>query len=115
MWLIVILFAAAAAVGVTMAVAALRGRFPPVASAVLHGACAGTALVLLLIAVLAQGLRGAALWALVCLLAAGIGGCTLAFAFHARRKPLPSAFVAGHASIAVVGFLLLLAAALRLL
>jgi len=115
MWLIVILFAVAAVVGVTMAIAAFQGRFPPVAAAVLHGAFAGSALVLLLIAVLAQGLRGAALWALICFLIAALGGFTLAFAFHARRKPLPSGFVAGHASLAVVGLLLLLAAALRLL
>ena len=55
MWLIWILFVLAATVGLTMAVAAWRGRFPPVLSAVLHGALALSALVLLLIAVTPRG------------------------------------------------------------
>ena len=34
---------------------------------------------------------------------------TLAFNFHARRQPLPKGFVAGHAALALLGLLLLLA------
>jgi hypothetical protein len=109
MWLIWILFALAALVGLTMAVAAWRGRFPPVMSAVLHGALALGALVLLSIAVTAQGARGAGFWALICLTLAALGGLTLAFNFHARRQPLPKGFVAGHATLALLGLLLLLA------
>lgn len=115
MWLIIGLFAVAAVVGLTMAIAALQGKFPPVPSAILHGVLAAAALVLLLMAVLVKGAGGAALWALGCLLLAAIGGFTLAFGFHARKKPLPPAFVAGHALIAAVGLLLLLAGALKLI
>ena len=114
MWLIIILFAIAAVVGLTMAVAAFQGRFPPVPSAVLHGIFAATALVLLLIAVAVQGATGAALWALVLFVIAALGGFGLAFGFHARKRALPKGFVAVHALIAVVGFLLLLAGALKL-
>ena len=115
MWLIIGLFAVAAVVGLTMAIAAFQGKLPPVPSAILHGVLAAAALVLLLMAVLLKGAGGAALWALGCLLLAAIGGFTLAFGFHARRKPLPPAFVAGHALIAAVGLLLLLAGALKLI
>lgn len=115
MWLIIILFALAALIGVTMAVAAFQGKFPPVPSAVLHGLLAASALVLLLIAVLSQGAAGPAAWALGLFVIAALGGFTLAFGFHARKKPLPKPFVAVHALVAVIGFLLLLAGALRLL
>lgn len=115
MWLIIILFAVAAVIGLTMAVAAFQGKFPPVPSAVLHGLLAASALVLLLIAVLAQGAAGPAAWALGLFVIAALGGSTLAFGFHARKKPLPKGLVAGHALLAVIGFLLLLAGALRLL
>ncbi|HUO20504.1 MAG TPA: hypothetical protein VMU44_12090 [Steroidobacteraceae bacterium] len=115
MWLIIGLFAVAAVVGLTMAIAAFQGKLPPVPSAILHGVLAAAALVLLLMAVLVKGAGGAALWALGCLLLAALGGLTLAFGFHARRKPLPPGFVAGHALIAAVGLLLLLAGALKLI
>ena len=114
MWLIIILFAVGAVVGLTMAVAAFQGRFPPVPSAVVHGLFVAAALVLLLIAVAVQGATGAALWALVLFVIAAIGGFALAFGFHARKKPLPKGFVAVHALVAVVGFLLLLAGVLKL-
>jgi hypothetical protein len=114
MWLIIILFAVAAVIGVTMAMAAYQGKFPPVPSAVLHGLLAATALVLLLIAVLSQGFAGAAAWALGLLVVAALGGFGLAFGFHARKKPLPKGVVAVHAAVAVIGVLLLLAGALKL-
>lgn len=115
MWLIIVLFAVAAVIGLTMAIAAFQGRFPPVPSAVLHGLLAASALVLLLIAVISQGAHGPAAWALGLFLIAALGGFGLAFGFHARKKPLPKGMVAGHAVIAVIGFLLLLGAALKLL
>jgi hypothetical protein len=115
MWLIIAIFAVAAAVGVTMAIAAFQGKFPPVASAILHGVVAASALVLLLIAVFVYGAAGPAAWALGFLLVAALGGFGLAFGFHARKKPLPKGFVAGHGLIAVIGFLLLLAGALKLI
>lgn len=114
MWLIIILFTLAAVVGLTMGVAAFQGRFPALPGAVLHGVLAAGALVLLLIAVCAQGAAGPAAWALGLFVVAALGGLTLAFGFHARRKPLPKGFVAGHALLAVLGLALLLAGALQL-
>lgn len=115
MWLIIVIFAVAAVIGLTMALAAFKGNFPPVPSAVLHGVFAATGLVLLLVAVFAKGAAGAALWALGFLLVAALGGFGLALGFHARKKALPKGFVAGHALLAVIGFLLLLAGALKLI
>lgn len=115
MWLIIAIFAVAAVVGLTMAIAAFQGKFPPVPSAILHGVLAAAGLVLLIVAVLVKGAGGPALWALGFFLVAALGGFSLALGFHARRKPLPKGFVAGHALIAVVGFLLLLAGALKLI
>ncbi|HUL47078.1 MAG TPA: hypothetical protein VLV25_08245 [Steroidobacteraceae bacterium] len=115
MWLIIAIFAVAAIVGLTMAIAAFQGHFPPVPSAILHGVLAATGLVLLLVAVFAKGAAGPALWALGFFLVAALGGFGLAWGFHARKKALPKGFVAGHAILAVIGFLLLLGGALRLL
>ena len=115
MWIPVLVFAVAALLGLTMAVAVFKGRFPPVSSAVIHGLFAATGLVLLIIAVYAHGVTGAAKWALGFFLLAALGGFALALGFHARKKNLPPGLVAGHAVIAVIGFLLLLGAALGLL
>jgi hypothetical protein len=115
MWLVIVLFAVAALVGLSMAVAAFQDLLPPVPSAVVHGVFAATGLVLLILAIGLHGVGGAARWALGCFLLAALGGLALAFGFHARRKSLPRGFVAGHALIAVIGFLLLLAGALHLL
>lgn len=114
-WLIVVIFAIAAVVGLTMAIAAFQGKFPPVPSAVLHGVLAAAALVLLIIAVVVHAATGAAVWALGFFVVAALGGFTLALGFHARRKSLPKGMVAAHALIAVIGFLLLLAGALKLM
>jgi hypothetical protein len=115
MWISVLVFAVAALVGLTMAVAVFKGRFPPVSSAVVHGLLAATGLVLLIIAVFMRGVSGAPKWALGFFLLAALGGFVLALGFHARKKNLPPGFVAGHAVIAVIGFLLLFGGALGLL
>lgn len=115
MWITILIFAVAAVIGLTMALAVFQGKFPPVASAVVHGALAATGLVLLLIAVFGQGAAGAARWALGFFLVAALGGFGLAFGFHARKKSLPTGFVVGHATLAVIGFLILLAGALKLI
>jgi hypothetical protein len=115
MWLIIAIFAVAAVVGLTLGVAAFRGHFPPVPSAILHGVLAATGLVLLLVAVFVKGAAGPALWALGFFLVAALGGFGLALGFHARKKALPKGLVAGHAILAVIGFLLLLGGALKLI
>jgi hypothetical protein len=114
-WITILVFAVAAVVGLTMAIAAFQGKLPPVAGAVLHGILAASGLVLLLVAVFGQGASGPAAWALGLLVVAALGGFTIAFGFHARSRDLPKGFVAVHAIVAVIGFLLLLSFALHLL
>jgi predicted membrane channel-forming protein YqfA (hemolysin III family) len=114
MWITVLIFAVAAMVGLSMALAVFQGRFPPIASAITHGVLVATGLVLLIVAV-CRGATGAARWALGFFLVAALGGFTLVFAYHARRKNLPANFVVGHATLAVIGLLLLLAGALHLI
>ena len=114
MWITVLIFAVAAIVGLTMALAVFQGRLPPIASAITHGALAATGLVLLIVAV-CHGAVGPARWALGFFLVAALGGFTLVLAYHARKKNLPANFVVGHATLAVIGLLLLLAGALHLI
>jgi len=113
-WITIILFAIGALIGLTMALAAFKGQFPKVSSAVLHFVFAGTALVLLLVSVVIYKAAGPSLWALCLFVLAALGGLMLAFGFHAKKKALPPAFVAVHALVAVIGFLILLAGALKL-
>jgi hypothetical protein len=114
MWATLLVFAVAAVIGLTMAMAVFQNRFPPVGSAVLHGVLAATGLVLLFVGVFVRGALGPARWALALFLLAALGGFTLAFGFHARGKTLPQGMVVGHAALAVIAFLILLAGALRL-
>lgn len=110
-----ILFAVAALVGLTMAIDHFRGNSPPaVAKAVVHGIFAASALVLVLVAAARTHLSGPLAWAAALFLLAALGGFTLAFGFHARKRPLPTPLLAGHALLAVASFLILLSFALGL-
>lgn len=104
-----IVFAIAAVAGLTMAIGVFKGRTtPPVSTAVIHGIFAASGLVLLLLAVFKEGAGNTARWALYLFLLAAIGGFTLALGYHARKRPLPTGLVAGHALLAVAAFLILL-------
>jgi hypothetical membrane protein len=106
-WALVV-FAIAAVAGLTMAIGHFKGRTPAVSTAVIHGIFAATGLVLLLLAVFKEGAGNTARWALYLFLIAAIGGFTLALGYHARKRPLPTGLVAGHALLAVTAFLILL-------
>jgi len=104
-----IVFAIAAVAGLTMAIGVFKGSNPPsVSTAVIHGIFAASGLVLLLLAVFKEGAGNTARWALYLFLIAAIGGFTLALGYHARKRPLPTGLVAGHALLAVAAFLILL-------
>ena len=106
----IVLFAVAAVIGLTMAVAHFRGQTPPkLAVALLHGLFAASGLVVLLLGVMEVGMSGKPAIALGLFLVAALGGFTL-LSFHLRGRALPNGLVAGHAVIAVLGFLTLLAA-----
>jgi hypothetical protein len=106
----VLLFAAAAVIGLYMAVQHFRGRTPPTAGlAILHGLLAVTGVVFLLLGVLEIGFGTAHTWALVLFGAAALGGLYLV-SHHMRQRPLPNGVIIIHALVAVVAFLILLTA-----
>ncbi len=105
------LLAVAALGGATMAFMRFRGKAtPPIPLALLHGVLAASGLVLLLLEVWPE-FSGSAAWALAIFVLAAFGGLTLAVGFHRRGKPLPSAAVVAHGALALLAFLILLAAA----
>ena len=106
-----ILLAIAAVGGLVMAGIRFAGeRQPPTALAMLHGFLAAAAVTLLLYAAATVGLPGMALIALVLFLAAAAGGVILNLNYHWKQLPLPKWLVVVHATVAVVGFVLLLLA-----
>ena len=108
-----VLLAIAAVGGLIMAGIRLAGdRQPPPALAMLHGFLAAAAVTLLLYGAATVGLPGMALGALVLLVLAALGGVILNLNYHWKQIPLPKGLIAGHALAAVLGFVLLVAAAL---
>lgn len=106
----VLLFALAAVFGLTMAVLHFKGRTPPrPALAVFHGLFAASGLVVLLLAVMKAGMGGSSGIALGLFVLAALGGFTL-LSFHLRGRALPNGLVIGHGLLAVVAFVILLAA-----
>lgn len=106
-----VLLALAALGGLTMAAMRLSGKpRPPTWLAMLHGFLSAAAVTLLLYAYFTVGLPTLAGWALLLFLIAAAGGAFLNLNYHWKLQPLPIGLIAGHASIAVVGFILLLAA-----
>ena len=97
--------------GLTMAGLRLAGRpQPPTWLAMLHGLLAGAAATLLLYAYFTVGLPPLAGWGLVILLIAAAGGAFLNLNYHWKMLPLPVGLMLGHAGIAAVGFILIVAA-----
>lgn len=106
-----ILLALAAVGGLLMAGIRFVGdRSPPAALAMLHGFLAAAAVTLLVYAAATVGLPGMALLALALFLAAAGGGAILNLNYHWKQLPLPKWLIVVHASAAVAGFALLLAA-----
>src|SRR6185295_16220753 len=105
------LLAIAALGGITMAGIRFAGKpQPPTWLAMLHGFLAAAALTLLLYAYFTVGLPALAGWALLLFVVAAAGGAFLNLNFHWKLLPLPMGLIVGHAGVAVVGFVLLLAA-----
>jgi hypothetical protein len=108
----VIVFAVAALGGLIMATSVLRGQLAPWALSLIHAGLGAAGLILVLIAVLGGTSQNATI-ALVILFVAALGGFLLA-SFHLRAKPGPKPVVLIHASVAVIGFLLLAGTAFQL-
>jgi hypothetical protein len=107
-----IVFAVAALGGLFLASFVLRDRFAPWAVSLLHAGLGATGLVLTGIAVFGGGGTVVEV-GLAILVVAALGGFYLAF-HHLKKVMPPKALVLIHAGVAVTGFLVLLAAALRL-
>lgn len=106
-----VLLALAAAGGLIMAgIRFIGDRSPPPALAMLHGFLAAAAVTLLLYGAATVGLPKVALVALLLFLAAAGGGAVLNLNYHWKQLPLPKWLVVTHASAAVLGFVLLVAA-----
>ncbi len=113
LWICITLFAIAAAGGLVMAgVRAFAQRNPPAWLALLHGLLAGAGLTLLLLVYFTAGLPAWAAWALLLFLIAAGGGVLMNLGYQWQQKPLPLGLMYGHALIAVIGFVLLVLAAL---
>ncbi len=113
LWVSIILFAIAAAGGLVMAgIRVSADRNPPAWLAMLHGLLAGAGLTLLLFAAFTVGLPQYALWALVLLVVAAVGGVYMNLGYQEKRKSLPKPVMYIHALIAVIGFVLLIASAI---
>jgi len=104
-------FGVAAVGGLILAASVLRGRLAPWALSLVHAALGATGLVLTLLAVLG-GAGGYVPIALGVLVVAALGGFFLA-SFHLRQAPGPKPIVVIHASVAVLGFLMLAGATLK--
>lgn len=113
LWVVVTLFGITAAGGLIMAgVRTLANRNPPAWLAMLHGLLAGAGLTLLLFGAFTIGIPMYALWALILLLLAALGGVFLNLGYQEKRKPLPKPVMYVHALVAVAGFIMLIVAAL---
>lgn len=113
LWTAIVLFAVAAAGGLVLAAVRVFGkRNPPAWLALLHGLLAGAGLTLLLFAAFSTGVPLLAVWALVLLLIAAVGGLLMNLGYAWNRQLIPKSLMYGHALIAVVGFTLLIVGAL---
>lgn len=104
-------FAIAAVGGLILATRVLRGKFAPWALSLLHALLGATGLVLLIVLMLQGSAAQRVVAGFALLLVAALGGFFLA-SFHLRQRLPPKAVVILHASLAVVGFLTLLSAAI---
>jgi hypothetical protein len=114
--LAILVFAIGALGGLVLANSVLRGRLASWALSLLHAALGATGLVLTAIVVLGGSYDVAKIVpiALLILVVAALAGFFLA-SFHARKISPPKPAVIAHASVAVIGFLLLLGGAFHLI
>jgi len=105
------LFVIAALGGIVMAAIRFSGKdHPPTALAMLHGFLAAAGVTLLIYGGVFVGMPSLANYGTVVLVLAAAGGVVLNLEYHWKNRPLPKGLMVGHALVAVVGFLLVVAA-----
>jgi hypothetical protein len=112
MTLPIVLFAAAALAGLTLAILRFREKPLPLPLALVHGAIAAAGLVSLALVAVPHGAPGSARVALGLFVVAALGGFLL-FSMHLRKRELPIGVVVVHALVAVAAFVLLLVSVAR--
>lgn len=106
-----ILFGLAAVGGLIMAFIRWSGApRPPDWLAMGHGLLAAAGLTLLIQAAVTVGLPVLGQAALGLFVLAALGGAFINLRYHARQLPLPKPWIVAHALLAVIAFVLLLAA-----
>jgi hypothetical protein len=112
----ILIFAIGAVGGLVLASSVLRGRLAPWALSLLHMALGATGLVLTALVVLggSDAGKGVVTIALLVLVVAALAGFYLA-SIHARKVVAPKGAVLAHATVAVIGFLLLVGGAFHFL
>jgi hypothetical protein len=106
-----VLLLLAALGGLVLAGMRFAGKpYPPTWLAMLHGFLAAAAVTLLIYAAATVGLPSLAQYATLLFVIAAGGGVVMNLRYHWKQLELPKWLVVVHASVAVVGFLLLLAA-----
>jgi hypothetical protein len=101
-----VLFGLAALIGVYLISFVLQNKLPPKSVALVHGAVAATALVLLIVYIYNTGAD--LIQAVVLFVIVALGGIAL-FVRHLMGKSLPKWLAITHASLAVISFIVLLA------
>ena len=112
----VLIFAIGALGGLILASSVLRGKLAPWALSIIHMLLGATGLVLTALVVLggSDAGKGMVPIALLILVVAALGGFYLA-SIHVKKEVASKGVVFTHAGIAVIGFLLLLAATFHLI
>lgn len=77
----------------------------------LHGLLAAAGITLAAYAALVVGVPAPAWWALALFLAAAAGGAAMNLLWRSKGRPIPVGLMLGHATLAVVAFVLLVLAA----
>lgn len=103
---IILLFAAAAAFGITLIIPVLQGKTPSKTFVLIHGGFAAVALVMLLLRFFNEATT-VPLLSVILFVAAALGGFVLV-ATDLQKKPIPKALALIHAGAAVTAFLILL-------
>jgi len=109
----IVFFGLAILVGLTMATMHLLGNRIPLAMGLGHGALAGTGLALLLLVVFGKATSGFLAWAAGIFCVTALGGLGL-ISYPLRDRMLPTPLLFLHASLALLGFMLLLSVGLTL-
>jgi hypothetical protein len=108
-----IIFAIGALGGLYLASHVLAGKLAPWPVSLMHAGLGAIGLLIVIYAAVTSGISHAALAALIILIIAALGGFYLA-SIHLRSTVAPKPVVFVHAGVAVIGFLTLLGAVLRI-